>query len=287
MQVPVSVRSVTRYGRSGVTGQFNGLAPTSLREFDFMIQGLRFNNYVEFVRYVLDNGHTVRPRGLQTLEVVGTEFSFPANEMFSRPRFNQSLAWAELMMLVTGTYDPGVIKYAAPKADMSLYNPALMYGPRVDGQFPALFEKLRRDPDTREAILVIGNGSDGSTEDQPCTTSIQFLRRFDVVSAVVNMRSQDLIRGLPYDAVMFGGLLQLVALELGCGIGKVLIRHGSAHIYTSDIDLLPVESKVAHYRFLDVNYSFAQTRERMLSALSNFDWLPIPQFIWRADWVVF
>lgn len=244
--------------------------------------GKEFTNYRKFIQEVMTCGELVYPRGQMTIELTGTYFMFEATKMFYRPGMNTALGWAELMMLLCGFYDPSVIQYAAPKADMSLYNPKLMYGPRVYYQYSGLIKTLKEDPDTREAILVIGSGDDGATWDQPCTTSIQFLLRHGRLNAHVNMRSQDLIKGLPYDVQMFSGLTQSVALELGVFPGTVVIKHGSAHIYAADLErLLPVTERVRRFC---VKTPILSARRDFYSEVRGNSWKPIPTHIEVGEW---
>lgn len=243
-----------------------------------------FDNYCIFVSEVLGSGTRVSPRGQETAELTGTEFSFHSTQMFYRPGMNTALGWAELLMLLGGFYDPEVIRYAAPRADMSLYNPKLMYGWRVRDQYSGLIAAFENDQDTREAILVIGSGADGATWDQPCTTSVQFLFRGGVLDAYVSMRSQDLIKGLPYDVMMFGGLTQAVANQLAVEPGSVTIRHGSAHVYKSDLQtLLPVVEKRATYH---LGNGVLQMVGGVARYILESDWKPIPSVIRRTDWEV-
>lgn len=243
-----------------------------------------FHSYNEFVRGVCETGQRIKPRGLPTFELTGTEFVFESNKMFYRPGMNTALGWAELLMLLAGVYDPKFVRYAAPRADMLLYNPRLMYGPRVITQYSGLVAALTADHDTREAVLVIGSSLDGSTGDQPCTVSIQFMVRGDRLNAYVSMRSQDLVKGLPYDCIMFGGLTQAIAAEIGVHPGVVTVRHGSAHVYTSDYfkGMLPISERVREYK----------VRVPLLSAIDNArdildtDWKPTPDIVECGDWKV-
>lgn len=239
-----------------------------------------FLSYKKFIDYVVRYGKSVAPRGLPTLEVIGTEFVYDPTTMFLRPKFNKALAWAESMMLVGGVFDKNVLQYVAPKASHDLFTTSSAYGPRVDGQIQRVIEKLKDDPDTREATLLIAGKEDGPTQDQPCTMSIQFLLRRKALYVIVTMRSQDLVRGLPYDLVMFGFLTQAVASELEAFPASVSIRQGSAHIYTADMNLIPTED--ARYRF-KVIYPFSALRPRVLKTLQTGGWTPTPNCVLTFD----
>ncbi len=239
------------------------------------------NNYFEFVRNIVSTGHHVCPRGIPTLERLGTSFIYDATRMFSRPKFNQALGWAELMMLVAGVYDQEVIRYAAPNADLSLYHKELMYGPIIINQIEGVLNSLTKDSKTREAILMIGNRSPWEPHLQPCTTSIQFLNRGDQLVTIVNMRSQDMVFGLSYDLMMFGGLAQAVAKELGWDPGYVVINQASAHVYLRSLPSIPVDNTWAEYR---LEHGFFKLCSEWRRQLIEMDWKPIPFGISRGDW---
>jgi thymidylate synthase len=185
------------------------------------------------------------------------------------------------MMMVAGVYNPNVIKYAAPSADLSLYHRDLMYGPIIINQMESVLNLLVRDRDTREAILVIGNRSPVEMWRQPCTTSIQFLIRQGLLITIVSMRSQDLVLGLPYDLVMFGGLAQVVATELGLSLGNVTIHQGSAHVYDSTAPMVPIEHQWMSYA---IQYGFFRACSEWRRELVEMCWKPAPSGITHTCW---
>ena len=195
-------------------------------------------DYEQILHFLMAHGREVIPRGLKTQESVGLAIEFIAGETVTRPRYNPRLAWAELLQLIGGVFREDVLKAVAPKASHDLFTPQMAYGPKVRDQLPHVIDALRRDPSTRRAVLYLGDGAIGPTQDQPCTESIQFLRRVikgeEVLLTVVSMRSWDAVRGLPYDIVMFGGLAMAVASVLGVKAGLVRVTAGSLHIYETD-----------------------------------------------------
>jgi thymidylate synthase len=243
-----------------------------------------FNNYFQFSNYVKQKGTLVKPRGMATYELLNESFMYHADSMFTRPQFNQQLAWVELMMLVAGVYDPQYILYAAPKARMELYDPELMYGPVVVPQMEPVIDCLKKDSYSRRAIVTLGKIEKAGMATQPCTSTIQFLLRNQELTTIVSMRSQDMVLGLPYDLVMFGGLAQVVANELGARSGMVTINQGSAHVYTSTMHMLPTYNHFTRYQ---VDMGFYEACGVWRKALRSMDWKPVPPGIkietWRAE----
>lgn len=171
--------------------------------------------------------------------------SFMPGQMVSRPRINYSIGWIEALQLIGGIFEPEDIKRVAPRARHELFTAQMAYGPRIKDQMDPLLTKLESDPQTRQALLFIGKPEDGPTENQPCTSVIQFMRRTDPVTQVrklrmyVGMRSWDLVKGMAYDVMMFGALSLAVSRCLGDRPGMVTVTAGSAHIYEDEAALAP------------------------------------------------
>lgn len=120
------------------------------------------------------------------------------------------------------------------------------YGTRInftgdDGdpvsQVSAVIDKLMADVKTRQAVISIYDRNDlfGSGGlNTPCTLSLQFLNRDGRLHLITTMRSNDLIRGLTYDAFAFTMLQEFVARALDLDLGLYLHNVGSFHIYDSD-----------------------------------------------------
>lgn len=193
-----------------------------------------------FFCQVKENGIKVPSRHGDTIENTGPKtITFPAGALVSRPRIHYPLGWMELLQFVGGVFDPDAIKRIAPRANHELFTAQMAYGPRVLHQMPSVVQKLRQDPMTRQAIVFIGGEKDGPTDHQPCTVSMQFLIRYGVMRTVMTMRSWDLVKGMAYDVMMFGGMAQAVAQCVGVLPGAVHVTAGSPHIYVAEQDLVP------------------------------------------------
>jgi thymidylate synthase len=76
-----------------------------------------------------------------------------------------------------------------------------------------------------------------SLKDVACAITLQFLIRDDAVHAVVYMRSNDVILGLPYDVFLFTMLQEIISTQLGLKLGQYHHFCGSLHLYDRHIDL--------------------------------------------------
>lgn len=191
------------------------------------------------VQQVIRFGEVVPSRYGPCLEILGGRLQLPSGTLIVRKKMNYSLGWMEMFQLLGGVYDLDNIKRVTPNANHALFTYEMAYGPRIMPQIPTLLEALAKDPDTRQAILFVGKPSDGMTSNLPCTVSIQFLVRKGILNSIVHMRSWDLCRGLPYDLMMFSGLLEMVGRFLILETGTVTVFSGSTHIYVDQMDIIP------------------------------------------------
>jgi thymidylate synthase len=122
------------------------------------------------------------------------------------------------------------------------------YGQRSHGALGGVVHLLRRDPDSRQAVVTFFDHHrdlDREKLDIPCTISAQFLLRERAtgenplapayLDLGISMRSNDLWLGTPYDFVQFAILQATVAQLLGARVGRYYHRVGSLHLYDRDV----------------------------------------------------
>ena len=93
---------------------------------------------------------------------------------------------------------------------------------------------IRKDPNTRQAVIHIKDASNAPTKDTPCTVYLQFFLRNNKLNLSVHMRSNDIWMGVPYDMFSFCFLQVKMAMELGVDIGSYTHYAGSLHMYQRD-----------------------------------------------------
>ena len=213
-----------------------------------MLQGESVTDvYPHLLRYVLEHGERVSPRGRPTLEV--SPFVFQLHDPLQslvlqrERRLNRAYATVEKLALVAGIEDPAMLCFYIDRLN-EFVNPTTgafdgCYGPRVAAQLSYVYTLLRSDPDSRRAVIAIYSQRDEHESlDVPCTLTLQFLLRRGKLSLIVNMRSSDVYLGLPYDVNQFCFLQQVMASWLGVGLGQYTHVAGSAHVYFSDSDAI-------------------------------------------------
>lgn len=111
----------------------------------------------------------------------------------------------------------------------------------VDGfkfnQLQMCEELLRRDPNTRQAVIHIKQARDiigHPTKDLNCTVCLQFLLRDGKLYMTTYMRSNDLWMGFPNDVFQFTCIQIYLAMRLGVGLGTYTHVAASLHLYERD-----------------------------------------------------
>jgi thymidylate synthase len=207
------------------------------------------------------NGQETAPRGQKTREVLGVQVRVEdllQNVLVHPVRdLNYRFLVAEWLWIMAGRDDVETLaKYNGEMRKFSDNGRYLAgaYGPRLrsafvlkpDGttwakcedQLTWCVQKLREDPDSRQAVATIWTPCPGQSKDVPCTVSVQFLLRQETpfyesgrLHAIWTMRSSDAWLGFPYDFFTFSMITNCVAGELGAKPGSLIMNLGSSHLY--------------------------------------------------------
>lgn len=115
------------------------------------------------------------------------------------------------------------------------------YGHGFD-QIKYIVEKLKADPNSRQAVIHLKHPIEYYGKDEICTLTVQFFIRDNKLKMVVNMRSNDIIRGLPYDHAVFVLLQHYIARKLNVE-ADCFYYHNTAsfHLYHDDLDKIDKE----------------------------------------------
>lgn len=186
---------------------------------------------------------TVSPRGLECREITNAHLVIgdATQNLFTNHERNLSyrFAVAEWLWIWYGRDDVKTIaqynRHIANFSDNGIdFNGA--YGVPVQAQWQHVLQLLKNDADTRQAVIQIYRVPTGPTRDLPCTLSLQFLLRDGELNVIANMRSSDIWLGLPYDAFNFSMLGNILAGQLGVGLGYLAFNLGSSHLYSSNYE---------------------------------------------------
>jgi len=199
--------------------------------------------YPEIINEVLTCGIETAPRGQKIKEMLGYQFFLESYEQPSvlqkSRKLNYKYGIVEGLLNILGEYPTDIIlKFNKNmenfmNKDTKTWDGA--YAPRLKDALPAIFEELKRDPDSRRAVLPIYASVDttrfSSSLDIPCTLTIQFFIRNGRLDMIVNMRSNDILWGLANDVPQFAILGKALAGMLKIPTGFYCHVAGSMHSY--------------------------------------------------------
>ncbi len=198
---------------------------------------------------LLSSGEQVSPRGTGTREVLGAGFCLrnPRKRCVTVParQWSLPLAIGEFSWHASGSDSVDALEYYAKRwrafADSASRIPGSCYGRMIfqkgqagSSQWEQIVELLGRDRNSRRAVAILASpasSANTTAQDVACATSIQFLVRDGKLTAVVNMRSNDVIWGLPYDVFLFTMMQELLANTLKLDLGAYYHFAGSLHLY--------------------------------------------------------
>lgn len=199
------------------------------------------NGYVDLVKHVLENGREVAPRGMKTREI--EDAIIRIDDVYNTLPLGvgrgtvPGIGAVEACQLLAGVSTPKLVIEVGPQfanyaEDNGLFHGA--YGLRTDGQYEKIVERLKADPDTRQAVVTIWDPKLDLLEkkrDYPCTILHQFRIRNNKLNMTVFMRSNDVWLGAAYDFFQFTRVQIAIASVLGIEPGKYAHHVGSLHIY--------------------------------------------------------
>lgn len=144
-------------------------------------------------------------------------------------------------------------------------------------QLERAYRVLSANPDSRQVVLGIyhpgldlpDEGGTPVSEDVPCNVCSLLKLRGGRLEWVQVMRSNDLIRGLPYNVVQFTMIQEIMAGWLGVQPGSYTHFSDSLHVYESDLDGYAIVGGVPaepHIDRLDLPYDESL---RVLSELTG------------------
>lgn len=220
--------------------------------------------YLDALYQLMHNGKEYSPRGkrIKELRPVVFEYHNPLNRVtFVKGRvINPFFQLAESLWIAMGGNDvASLTPYNASISQFSddgkTFNAP--YGERLRhwgnngfrktifnpiDQLRDCYEKLKADPDTRQAVAFIGNPHFDNSEytlsggkDIACNINIKFKIRDGKLDIVVDNRSNDLHWGVfGANLCQFSTLQELMASWLGIGVGVYYQVSDSLHVYLDD-----------------------------------------------------
>ena len=204
------------------------------------------NGYVDLVQHVLKHGEHAAPRGMNTKEIEDATIYISDVRAALPLGVNRGtvpgIGAVEACQLLSGLSIPQLVidigpQFANYTEDDGLFHGS--YGTRTKGQYDVMIERLRKDPDTRQAVVTIWNPERDMLEkkrDYPCTILHQFRIRNNKLNMSVYMRSNDVWLGAAYDFFQFTRVQLAMCSVLGIEPGTYAHHVGSLHIYENNYE---------------------------------------------------
>lgn len=123
----------------------------------------------------------------------------------------------------------GILDFMIGKAD-NVWE--YTYHSRIGSQLDFVINELRRNPESRRAVIDIRDNQIDQNNNHPaCLQHIQFMIRDNMLEMYVTMRSNDAFEATFMNAFGFIALQKKVASELNVGVGRYEHRANSFHVY--------------------------------------------------------
>lgn len=249
--------------------------------------------------------YTIASRGGITIEFLQCSLSIldPRRRwILSRsPAYNPAFGLVELVWIFNGKDNSDVLKFWNPKLPIFTgisKNLHGAYGHRLRKHFEVdqirrAYSVLKSNPSSRQVVLQIWDpcqdlpDQDGNpaSEDIPCNLMALLKIRDGRLYWTQVMRSNDVMRGLPYNIIQFTMLQELFAAWLECEMGSYVHVSDSLHIYKDSLEtfevMQDVSSKTSSTEYEKLEMTFDETSE-LLSSIYN-DLIAITQLHHECD----
>ena len=102
-------------------------------------------------------------------------------------------------------------------------------------QLEFIINELKKNPNSRRAVIHIKEPSDKPSNDVNCTVCLQFFIREGKLYMTTYMRSNDIWFGFPYDVFQFTCLQIYLSMVLEVELGTYTHIAGSLHLYERNV----------------------------------------------------
>ena len=145
-------------------------------------------------------------------------------------------------------------------------NWAYTYHQRMEKQIPFIIRELKRNPDSRRAVIDTRDWlTDSESKDPACLQHIQYFIRDNALHCKVLFRSNDACKAAFMNMFALIMLQKRIADELGVKVGTYTHRANSFHVYERDFALL--EGYVKRLDSHDSNtYSYVGEWDELMEA---------------------
>lgn len=263
-------------------------------DYGYQDEGWSFDDvFVSMLKRIQAKGIWNHPRGFSCKEIIAPQFilNVGKNNTVTKLRsrkLNHAFGVVEMFTYLSQVSMPGVLiaynKNMAKFLNEKLGDFDAPYGKRIakHGQLEYCYQELKRDSDSRRAVIMIHQPEDcHETKDSACTLSLQFLIREGKLDLIATMRSNDIILGTCYDIPAFTFLQQVMAFWLGVKTGKYIHQPGSLHYYQEFVPM--VDALISEY---DQDHDELDEVKRPVWDIPHDDTTTMLDFFWRQEEII-
>ena len=217
-----------------------------------------------FIDELKDEAYTIDRTGQKTIEMVGASFMATEPSIFGAPNqdyINQELIWYDSRSTnINDIYKnlrpaPEAWKYSAnDHGEINSNYGYLIYSPKFSNQYENVLHELLKNPDGRRATMVYNRPSiwneynENGKNDFICTNAVTYYIREDMLHAVVQMRSNDVVFGYKNDYAWQQHILEKLCFDYAnedryvngnvIGPGPIIWQVQNLHVYERHFHLV-------------------------------------------------
>ena len=214
-----------------------------------------------FIGELNDEAFTIDKTGQKTIELIGASFIADEPSIFGIPNtdyISQELLWYSSMSTnikdIYGEHrdPPAAWQYAANQfGEINSNYGLLIYSEKYHSQFERVCDELFENPDGRRATMVYNRPSiwveynENGKSDFICTNAVTYYIRDNLLHAVVQMRSNDVVYGYKNDWAWQNRVMHDIVHDLNFSngnedleVGKMVWQVQNLHVYERHFDLV-------------------------------------------------
>ena len=214
-----------------------------------------------FVGELKDEAYTIDKTGAKTKEMIGASFIADEPSIFGTPStdyISQEMLWYTSMSTnikdIYGEHrdPPSAWQYAANQfGEINSNYGLLIYSEKYYSQFERVCDELFENPDGRRATMVYNRPSiwveynENGKSDFICTNAVTYYIRDNLLHAVVQMRSNDVVYGYKNDWAWQNRVMHDIVHDLNFSngnedleVGKMVWQVQNLHVYERHFDLV-------------------------------------------------
>jgi thymidylate synthase len=213
-----------------------------------------------FIGELNDGEFTIDKTGARTIELIGASFIADAPSIFGTPSkeyIDKEIEWYEsestnINDINEGNEPPAAWKYAADQyGNINSNYGHLIYSQKYYGQYWQALDELVSNPDGRRAMMVYNRPSiwaeynENGKSDFICTNAVTYYIRHNILHAVVQMRSNDVVFGYKNDYAWQRYIMNKLVKDYNEFVPRDAIEAGhliwqvqNLHVYERHFDLV-------------------------------------------------